>query len=211
MSPSEFLTLPLATDFPSPLPFSRLGVPLDIWPILGVAFGVRAFRAGVLAEMPSPADSGLGGRLPALVSTFGGWGNELMLTVLRIVFPLGVGRADVGAGAGGGRCAVDGARRPVFGVLGDLLGVPRLFLVLATGNAGRAVVGGPVDGRDGFGKPVDILSGVLVYRSYESIVRLRREFHSSMKVGYMEMNVPNRIPGCCRCNEPKQAPTFCIL
>lgn len=111
-------------------------------------------------DAPVAPDNGLGGRLEMRESPFGGCGNELMLTVLRIVFPfgvaatLGVGRAEVGAGAGGGRFAADGARRPLRGALGDLLAAwrfPVLLRVLGTGNAGSAEVGGPTEGRDGLG------------------------------------------------------------
>lgn len=62
----------------------------------------------------------------------------------------------------GGRRPVDGARRPDgFGVVGlDLLEgaarLPVLFLVLFTGSAGSAIVGGPFEGRDGLGRVVDI-------------------------------------------------------
>lgn len=87
-----------------------------------------------------------------------------MLTDLRRTFPwgmvrpLGVGSAEVGAGVGGGRCVVDGARSPLRTVLVTLRGVaipPVLLRVLVTGKAGSAAVGGPIDGRDdGFGKVV---------------------------------------------------------
>jgi hypothetical protein len=75
---------------------------------------------------------------------------------------LGVGRAPVGAGNDGGGNAADGARRPVLGVFGvDLLaGVgrpPVLFRVLPTGSAGRAAVGGPLDGREGRGSEADMI------------------------------------------------------
>lgn len=71
----------------------------------------------------------------------------------------GCGRADVGAGVAGGRNVVDGALIPLLlGVLApDLLGVgmaPLLFRVFATGSAGRAMFGGPLDGRDGRGSVV---------------------------------------------------------
>lgn len=83
-----------------------------------------------------------------------------MLTTLRIVLPpggprdLGVGKAEVGAGPGGG-IAEDGARKPLFGVDGGLPvaveRAPVLFLVFTTGRAGRAVLGGPLEGREGLG------------------------------------------------------------
>lgn len=103
-----------------------------------------------------------------------------MLTDFRRVFPcgvarlLGVGKAVVGAGAGGGRCVDEGARRPLLGVLGavnDLPGVARplvLFRVLDTGRAGNADVGGAIEGRDGLGKaPVAIVAHVQLFSLLE--------------------------------------------
>lgn len=163
--PSEPLTPGLlTTDLPSPLPFRRLGVPVSEWLKLGV-LGVFDFLEGL-----PPAESGLGGRLVTRTSPRGGWGKELMLTVFLTALPvdaavetaLGWGSADVGAGVAGGRNVVDGARRPLLGVVGDLFGPvgmpPVLFLVFATGRAGRATVGGPTEGRDGRGSAVDIVS-----------------------------------------------------
>lgn len=86
-------------------------------------------------------------------------------------FTVGVGRgcgsADVGAGdAGAVLCVLDGARSPLFGVLdADLDGVvparlPVLLRVLATGSAGRATFGGPLDGRDGRGSVVVMMVAV---------------------------------------------------
>lgn len=97
-----------------------------------------------------------------------------MLTDFRSVLPAlltaveaerGVGNDEVGAGVvGGGNSVLEGARRPVFGVLfvKDLAGVdggckPDDFRVLATGSAGRAIVGGPFEGRLGLGSAVVIL------------------------------------------------------
>jgi hypothetical protein len=76
---------------------------------------------------------------------------------------LGVGRAPVGAGSDGGGNAADGARIPVLGVLGvDLLATvgspPVLFRVLPTGSAGRAAVGGPLEGREGRGSEADMMT-----------------------------------------------------
>ncbi len=73
----------------------------------------------------------------------------------------------VGAGEAGGRRSRKAPSRPVLGVFGvDLLGdlefgdggPPMLFLVFGMGNAGRATVGGPLDGREGPGSPVDMLT-----------------------------------------------------
>ena len=89
-----------------------------------------------------------------------------MLTVLRIVLPpvviaetaRGWGSAAVGAGVVGGRKVLDGARRPLLGVFGADLApgvavatLPVLLRVLPIGRAGRAVVGGPLEGRDALG------------------------------------------------------------
>ncbi len=84
-----------------------------------------------------------------------------MLTVFLSVLPalltagdpLGIGRAVVGAGEGGGpaRTLLDGARSPVFGVVGLLLGIaipPVLFRALEAGKLGKEVFGGPFEGRD---------------------------------------------------------------
>jgi hypothetical protein len=93
-----------------------------------------------------------------------------MLTVFLIVLPallmpgvdLGIGRAVVGAGEGGGPewTDADGARNPLLGVgvEGDLVGDPMppvLFRVLGMGRTGREVFAGPIEGR-GFGKAVDM-------------------------------------------------------
>jgi hypothetical protein len=151
----------LVMDFPSPLPFRKLGVPglklLCMDSLDDLDF--RAVRGLSLA-------SGLGGTLP-LPSPRGGCGNELMLTVFLIVLgvvgfafetPLGWGKADIGEGlGGGGRCVVEGARRPLWGVFGADLGdgmLPVLLRVLLTGKAGRAIFGGPFEGPDGRGSVV---------------------------------------------------------
>jgi len=97
-----------------------------------------------------------------------------MLTAFRMVFPAplkpdtvrGCGRAPVGAGLAGGRYVLEGARSPVFGVAGVnlLAGVdspPVLLRVLLTGNAGRAVVGGASEGREGRGIEFDMVAGRL--------------------------------------------------
>lgn len=67
----------------------------------------------------------------------------------------------MGAGVAGGKNVVEGARSPLFGVLGvdleaGIASPPVLFLVFPTGNAGSATVGGPLDGRAGLGNAVDI-------------------------------------------------------
>lgn len=138
---------------------------LENW-YVGVV-GVLDFREEI------PVESGLGGRLAIRPSPRGGCGNEFILTTFLIVLlgvpipeipetALGCGSAPVGAGSEGGGNAADGARKPVLGVDGvDLpprAGIaPVLFLVLLTGSAGRAAVGGPFDGREGLGSEADML------------------------------------------------------
>lgn len=96
-----------------------------------------------------------------------------MLTDLRNVFAdpfaaveaargCGCGKVEVGAGVvGGGYSVLEGARSPVLDVLvNDLAGVegcckPDGFRPL--GSAGRAIVGGPLEGRLGLGSAVVIL------------------------------------------------------
>ena len=63
----------------------------------------------------------------------------------------------------GGTRTADGARSPLLGVLGaDFVELtegifPVLFRVLATGKAGSAMFGGPLEGRDGRGRVVAIV------------------------------------------------------
>lgn len=97
-----------------------------------------------------------------------------MLTAFRSVFPEAPlatddterGCADADAAeelVGGGNSVEDGVRRPILGVLvSDLAGVdgvcrPDDFRVFATGRAGRAMVGGPLEYLGGFGSAVAIL------------------------------------------------------
>lgn len=90
-----------------------------------------------------------------------------MLMLFRRVFPalltasLGDGSALIGAGFGGAKPMLDGVRRPDLGVpgadlleLGGLGILPVLLRVLLTGRAGRAMLGGPSEGRDGRGNVV---------------------------------------------------------
>lgn len=102
-----------------------------------------------------------------------------MLTDLRSVLPApftaadaerGCGNAEDGAGVvGGGNSVLEGARSPVLGVfVNDRAGVdggckPDGFRVLATGSAGRAIVGGPFEGRLGLGSAVVILEPLKGY------------------------------------------------
>lgn len=97
-----------------------------------------------------------------------------MLTDFRRVFPgiplmaaetaRGCNNADPGlAATDGGNNVEEGVRSPVFdGVVSDLAGVdggcrPDALRVLATGSAGRAMVGGPLEGLEGFWSVVVIL------------------------------------------------------
>lgn len=153
----------LLIDCPSPLPFRKLGV-LELNVLYIDSFvGLDDFLEGRgLSEV-----LGLGGTpLLVRVSPLGGCGKELMLTLLRSVF--GCGSAAVGAGPDGVKFVVDdGARRPDLGVPGtDLIDdvcvgkFPLLLRVLFTGNAGRAMLGGPTEGRDGRGNVVVIVDRV---------------------------------------------------
>ena len=114
-----------------------------------------------LVPLPAaPPDNGLGGKLVVRMPR-GGCGNALMLIVFRMVLPApftpGVG-FDFGSDelppgvVGFETCDDEGARRPLFGKFGakepgfesESEGIfPVLLRVFDTGNAGRAVVGGP--------------------------------------------------------------------
>jgi len=163
MRPSEFrVAAGRDIDLPSAVPLRKLGVPVNNW-YVGVV-GVLNFREGALVE------SGLGGRLDIRPSARGGWGKELMLTVFRMVLPAELtpdtDRAPAGVGIAGGRRLAEGARRPLLGVVGvDLLKEDArplvLFLVFATGKAGRAIDGGLMEGLAGLGSAVDMLSEVV--------------------------------------------------
>ena len=166
----------LLIDFPSPLPLRKLGVLELIVLYIDSFVGLDDFLDSLgLSEV-----LGLGGTpLGVRVSPLGGCGKELMLTLLRRVFPapltpetaFGCGSAAVGAGPGGARLIVEGVRRPDLGVPGaDLVDdecvgrFPLLLRVLFTGRAGRAMLGGPTEGRDGRGNVVAIVDRVGVYK-----------------------------------------------
>lgn len=155
--PSENRVLPFPTDLPSPVPLIKLGVPLECE---FIEPAVLAFR--------------LRGLFGILLSPRGGCGNELMLTDFRSVFPgipltaaeteRGCNNAEPGVPAvGGGSSVEEGVRSPVLGVeVRDRAGVdggcrPDALRVLATGSAGRAIVGGPFEGLEGFWSAVVIL------------------------------------------------------
>ena len=200
--PSDILT-PAPTDFPSPLPFSRLGVVL---PILNVEEAAEAFGRRVEFDDRSAA-SGLPG---TLLLRLGGWGNELMLTAFFKDFPggstpggkRGRGAADARAGdVGAVECTLDGVRSPFLGVLAaDFEGVapaarrlPVLFRVLGTGRAGRATFGGPLDGRDGRGRVVAMMAVVTGRLSGES-------GRIELLEGYQGKRTKSRRLSCCSVN-----------
>lgn len=91
-----------------------------------------------------------------------------MLTDFRNVLPDPFATADIGEL--GGNSVLDGVRSPVLGaVVSDLAGVdggcsPDVFRVLETGNAGRAMVGGPLEGLLGFGSVIAISRTLKGYR-----------------------------------------------
>lgn len=103
-----------------------------------------------------------------------------MLTVFRNVLPGPLraadmercDNADIGAGVvGGGPIALAGARSPLLGVLIDLAGVdgccrPDDIRVLATGNTGRPIPGGPSEDREGFGSVVVMLRS---WKRYQAV------------------------------------------
>lgn len=158
----------LVIDFPSPLPLRKLGV-LELNVLYIDSFAVFD---GFLVDRDLSV-LGLGGTpLLVRVSPLGGCGKELMLTLLRSVLPtplmagasFGCGSAAVGAGPGGAILIVEGVRSPDLGVPGTDLAAtaceerfPVLFRVLLIGNAGRAMLGGPTEGRDGRGNVVVIV------------------------------------------------------
>lgn len=171
INPSDMRTLVI--DFPSPLPFKKLGVL-----VLKVLY-IESFEAleeviDFLTDRDLSFASGLGGH--PLLSPRGGWGNEFMLTLFRSCFPVllipppsfDCGCEDVGAGLIERTLFVEGALRPLLGVLGICLvgfglgRAPVLFRVLLTGNAGRAMLGGPLEARAGRGKAAAMVSCELV-------------------------------------------------
>jgi hypothetical protein len=113
----------------------------------------------------------------ALEPEFGGWGNDAMLIVFRMVFSGiaalafpsdeadrtvgtdGVEEACCKVGRAEGRNGVEGERSFV-GLCGTpaspkpLVASGRLFLGLLVGRGGRAVVGGSIAGRDKTGRDV---------------------------------------------------------
>ena len=139
---------------------------------------------GVLNFRGAVADSGLGGRLDIRPSPRGGCGNEFMLTVFLIVLPAALtpdtDLEPAGVGMAGGRRVADGARSPLLGVAGvDLLkdadSPPVLFLVLATGSDGSAIVGGPIEGRAGLGSAVDMLTRLRARRKGSGVIISSRD------------------------------------
>lgn len=129
-------------NFPSALPFNRLGVGVAVLLLAAESLADFGFRVG------RPLASGLDGMLlPSRLSPLGGFGKELMLTVFR--------RLLVAAAAawvlllGGAGDDEEGARKPLRGALGDfgVLGMaPVPLRPLGTERVGREV-SGPIEGR----------------------------------------------------------------
>ena len=154
-------------DFPSALPFKKLGV-LELKVLYVESFDALGFRIDRLLSFAN----GLGGKVLDRVSPRGGCGNELMLTLFLNVLPaplttnpsFGCGRVVPGADPAGLRLIVEGVLKPDLGVPGaDLVPLrlgrlPVLLRVLLTGRAGKAMFGGPKDGRDGRGSVVAMVS-----------------------------------------------------
>lgn len=128
-------------NFPSALPFSRLGVGVGLLLLATESLADFGFRVG------RPPASGLDGMLlPSRLSPLGGFGKELMLTVFRrLLAAVAVGALLlVGAGE-----AEEGARKPLRGTLGDfgVLGMAAVPLrLLGTERVGREA-SGPIEGR----------------------------------------------------------------
>lgn len=175
--PSDMRTLVM--DFPSALPLRKLGV-LE----LNVLYieSLLALEGFLDVRFLSTGARGLGG---TRVSPLGGCGNELMLTLFRIVFPAPFTPAasldcgSAGDGLGGARLRVEGVRSPDLGVPGaDLLEVddegifPVLLRVLLTGRAGKAMFGGPTEGRDGRGSVV-VMAACVMKSSGKKVKRVK--------------------------------------
>jgi hypothetical protein len=117
-----------------------------------------------------------------------------MLTDFLRVFPgatakdadRGCGRAEVGAGLAGGAKDDEGALRPLLGVLEtDLfMGVampPVLLRVFGMGSAGRAMEGGPLEGRDGRGRVVAMVCLCVVAGKANVLLYGRGQAHAAEK------------------------------
>lgn len=165
IKPSDIRTLDI--DFPSPLPFKKLGV-LELKVVYDESLEALDFRT--VRDLSFA--NGLGGKLLPRVSPRGGCGNELILTLFLSVFPppltarpsFDCGSAVRGAEPAGGKFIAEGVLRPDLGVPGADLAIgvagmfPVLFRVLLTGNAGSAMLGGPREGREGRGSVVVMMS-----------------------------------------------------
>jgi hypothetical protein len=127
-------------NFPSALPFNKLGVGVGLLLLAVESLADFGFRVG------RPPASGLDGMLlPSRLSPLGGFGKELMLTVFRR--PLVAAAAGVLLFVGAGD-AEEGARKPLRGA-GDFggLGMAAVPLrLLGTERVGREV-SGPIEGR----------------------------------------------------------------
>ena len=148
-------------NLPSALPFNRLGVGVGVLLLATESLTGFDFRAATRAL--SPPASGLEGMLLFRPSPLGGFGKEFMLTAFRTVFEdaaaswpaFGIGGMLLLEEAGD---AVEGARRPLRGALGDfgLAMEPMLFRLFGTESVGRDVSDGPIEGR-GRGRAVAML------------------------------------------------------
>lgn len=128
-------------NFPSALPFNRLGVGVGLLLLAAESradFGFRVWR---------PLANGLDGMLlPGRLSPLGGFGKEFMLTVFRRLLVAAAAGVLLLLGAGD---AEEGARKPLRGALGDFggLGMAAVPLrLLGTERVGREV-SGPIEGR----------------------------------------------------------------
>lgn len=128
-------------NFPSALPFNKLGVGVRLLLLAVESLADFGFRVG------RPPASGLDGMLlPSRLSPLGGFGKELMLTVFRKLLEATAVGVLLLVGAGD---AEEGARKPLRGALGDFggLGMAAVPLrLLGTERVGREV-SGPIEGR----------------------------------------------------------------
>lgn len=158
MTPSDIRTLLM--NFPSALPFNRLGVGVGVLLLATESLTDFGFR---VERVLSPA-SGLDGMLLSRLSPLGGFGKELMLTAFRSVL-VDAAATWLAFGKGGILLleetgdAEEGARKPLRGALGVFAGLgmaAMLFRFLGKERVGREVSEGPIEGR-GRGRAVAML------------------------------------------------------
>lgn len=128
-------------NFPSALPFNRLGVGVGLLLLAAESRADFGFRVG------RPLANGLDGMLlPSRLSPLGGFGKEFMLTVFRRLLVAAAAGVLLLLGAGD---AEEGARKPLRGALGDFGGLGMVAVplrLLGTERVGREV-SGPIEGR----------------------------------------------------------------